>query len=365
MSPRDIAPAIQILIRITMLLVVATGCGQFDQKSQSKKSDAEAYAEKEKDALDFLTFSSGYTGAISYLKSETFNICLSGTQNSNDQIFRNWIQSSMENWLEPIRLLSSEISSEVRIVDKDEVSECHINFEVVTGQWGFTNLWEIPRIVVGPNVPYGVVFHEFGHALGLADTYENGTSGRCQPGQPQSLMCNISFDQLQQDDVDGITYIFKRVFPNEQPPQDNGIEPDQEEDSDEDDESDDPSDNKADIFMAFQKDADSDKVKLHFALHTDSLSETQLDEITNSRMIICVNRSDVSSCKGSDIIKFAQVNRRIKQATGIVFYSAVLDQLDQNEDYSVRVEPSLFNHAKSFDLSYTQEKPSTTTEGQK
>ena len=55
-----------------------------------------------------------------------------------------------------------------------------------------------------------VTLHEFGHAFGFLDTYV-GSGGRCQSGQPDSVMCRASYDELKDDDVQGVQRMFEML----------------------------------------------------------------------------------------------------------------------------------------------------------
>lgn len=157
----------------------------------------------------YIDFGSNH-GIIPSVKNEELTICLTGTSPDNEMQWMEWTLISMLRWLEPLREVSRDGLTE-NIVFGD--TNCDVRFRVVSGAWGMTsNIGTHPVVTVGPNVPFGVVVHEFGHVFGLSDTYQNGTSGNCRPGQPQALMCNISFSEPQPDDIAGIRAVFKREF---------------------------------------------------------------------------------------------------------------------------------------------------------
>lgn len=57
--------------------------------------------------------------------------------------------------------------------------------------------------------------HELGHAFGLGDTYREGTWDP-KEAQPRSVMWNqYNFTQLEQDDVDGIRFLYCQAFRGE------------------------------------------------------------------------------------------------------------------------------------------------------
>ncbi len=155
------------------------------------------------------------TGIMRHVKNDTINVCLSGVYGDKDKWDR-WISSSLLKWIDTLRkLTSSELTKNINVTTTQQ--NCHVDFRVQDGEWGLTQVTNNPIVWVGPGTPYNVVAHEFGHTFALDDTYYNGQSGNCLSGQPQSLMCNISFDGPQKDDADGVAVVFKRVFPNDKP----------------------------------------------------------------------------------------------------------------------------------------------------
>lgn len=245
----------QLMILSTSLMI---SCGE-ESKFTSELDNAKHI---EPIVFDFLTFESGYNGAMPAVKNEELVICLSGTTSSNQAKFEDWIIDSLEKWLAPLQQISASPIAKPKVVSPSDGIFCNIDFEIVSGQWGYTMLTYPPQVVVGPNVPYGVVFHEFGHVLGLRDTYQNGQSGNCQAGQPQSLMCNISFTELQPDDIAGIQKVFENTFPDEPKPDDLPEPTDELE---------------LDTYLAIEEpESNLEYINLHFAVHDESLEKSEL-----------------------------------------------------------------------------------------
>ena len=204
----------RVLLVVSQLVwLIFTGCGEdFDRSAQYQKG----YNPNTPD-YHFIIYDPSVTGMVRHVKRDTINICTSGIGSGSWDKWEEWISGSVLKWIEPLRQLSSdELTRNINVTNDGQ--DCQAEFSVVSGEWGYTMMGNYPRVVVGPSVPYGVVIHEFGHVFALSDTYQGGISGNCQSGQPQSLMCNISFDGPQQDDANGISKIFKRVFPNDTPP---------------------------------------------------------------------------------------------------------------------------------------------------
>lgn len=185
----------------------------FDRGAIFKESDVR-YPE----GMDFILIGGNYSGLMRYAKKETIRICLSGglSQAARDA-WAETINDVTKKWLDSIRPLTfAKLADGATIV----TSDCYATVLVQPQNNAYTLLGTNPRIVVAPSGYFGsynVVLHEFGHAFGLGDTYQNGQSGNCRPGQPQAVMCNTSFDHLQPDDLAGMKAVFKMVYPNDTP----------------------------------------------------------------------------------------------------------------------------------------------------
>ena len=72
-----------------------------------------------------------------------------------------------------------------------------------------------------PSAGFRVILHEFGHAFGLGDTYEEGGTFPCHmelgmfAPSSTSVMCNANFDSPQTDDIAGIQHLFCKTFPGD------------------------------------------------------------------------------------------------------------------------------------------------------
>lgn len=66
-----------------------------------------------------------------------------------------------------------------------------------------------PYMRIFDNTAEETVLHEFGHAFGLADTYEDGAG--CKEYQPPSVMCQSS-PTLTNDDINGVRQTFREAL---------------------------------------------------------------------------------------------------------------------------------------------------------
>lgn len=204
---------VQCGLRIAISIILASeliGCG-------SQQRDVGHESVSYHPGYHFITFGPSIYGLVGAAKKEAVTICVTGVSADTLPKWTAWITDSVQKWLKPMRQWTADsIAPQVAVVTNNQ--NCDATFRIVAGQWGYAQISNRPVITVGPQVPFGVVIHEFGHAFGLSDTYQNGQSGNCRPGQPQSMMCNISFSDLQPDDVAGLKVVFDRRFPNDEPP---------------------------------------------------------------------------------------------------------------------------------------------------
>lgn len=177
----------------------------------------------EESLLHFITFGPGVTGLTSRVKQETMTACLSGVSTEGAKAWEENIKSTILKWVKPLRALTSTKLVEDVEVTLNGGSGCDLYVTVSSNVHSNTNIGQRPTVNMAPSGYFGsynVLLHEMGHAFGLSDTYTGGQSGRCQPGQPQAVMCNTSFSDLEADDVKGMAAVFKTAFPGDKPPVD-------------------------------------------------------------------------------------------------------------------------------------------------
>lgn len=198
----------QILVRLALFGLTASCAPKVEPDAAANASTPH-----------FLTFGPGVNGLISEVKRPEIRACLSGIGASQRAVWEQNIRSVILKWVEPLRSLTSDpLTNSVAIVDSN--ADCEVVVIGSPGTWSNTTVTDYPTVrmdVQGYFASYNVLLHEFGHAFALSDTYMNGQSGNCMPGQPQAVMCNTKFAAPQADDVAGVQKIFKRVFPKDVP----------------------------------------------------------------------------------------------------------------------------------------------------
>ncbi len=169
--------------------------------------------------VDFITFGQGVSGLVGQVKQAKLNFCLAGVASGDKGVWEENIRTSVLRWVQPLRgLTTAKLTTQVTVNDN---AQCNGSVVVRSGTHSNTEVRSNPVINMdsdGYFASFNVLLHEMGHGFALGDTYQNGVSGDCQPGQPQAVMCNTSFADLQKDDIKGITKVFKQTFPNDKPP---------------------------------------------------------------------------------------------------------------------------------------------------
>lgn len=198
---------------ILFAAILAAACGRIENEEAESGS-----------SLHYITFGPSVSGLVSKVKSRTITACLSGHSSADRAKWEENIRSSILKWVDALRGMSKQpLTSDVQVVDGR--GNCDVNVTIAPNTHANTSVSRIPTVRMSPTgyfSTYNVLLHEFGHAFALSDTYQNGQSGNCKPGQPQAVMCNTRFSELQTDDVAGVQAVFKRVFPGESP----GVGPD-------------------------------------------------------------------------------------------------------------------------------------------
>ena len=196
---------------VTFTFLGLTSCKPNDEQADRSK-------------LHFIEFGRGIFGLTKQVKRSTINVCLEGASPSTEEEWTQKIQKATLTWIEPIRKLSkSTLTEKVEVVPNS--SNCDATVKIFPSVHAVTYTGSKPTVHMAASgyfSNYNVLLHEFGHVFGLADTYQNGQSGNCQPGQPQAIMCNTAFKDMQADDIAGVSSVYKRAFPNDEGGEDPG-----------------------------------------------------------------------------------------------------------------------------------------------
>lgn len=207
------------LAGMMMLAMMATGCGSSADHEVDGASD-----------LHFITFGPGVSGLVAKVKKPQLAVCLSGVSEGDRKLWSDEVKSVVMKWISPLRAQTSDnLTQGVSVVRAGEA--CDADVIARPGTHANTFIGQRPTVNMDVNgyfASYNVLLHEFGHAFALSDTYQGGQSGNCVPGQPQAVMCNTSFSDLQRDDVSGVVKVFKQTFPNDRPGDKPTVDPDAE-----------------------------------------------------------------------------------------------------------------------------------------
>lgn len=128
-----------------------------------------------------------------------------------------WAEQSLKIWLTPLREISSTELAKTFVSRLDQgCDDTYADFSVssrLTHNEGATGVGERPHVVIGErdSTPFRTTLHEFGHAFGMDDTYRNACGQTGSP-HPNAVMCSLSYDSLQSDDIAGIRDIYHKIF---------------------------------------------------------------------------------------------------------------------------------------------------------
>ncbi len=197
------------VVRATLVTLTAAlalqGCGSKEQETSAVSHP------------HFISFGPNVHGLTEKVKKPELRICLAGVAAGTEwETWEGNIQSVVLKWVDALRpVAQAELAKSVLV--SDEKSNCDGYVKVQPGTWSNAQIGATPTVNMdsaGYFASYKVLLHEFGHAFALSDTYQGGQSGNCKPGQPQAVMCNTSFEDLQDDDVKGIQAVYQNAFPN-------------------------------------------------------------------------------------------------------------------------------------------------------
>ncbi len=161
--------------------------------------------------------SSEQAGLTHYARSENaVTICVNDPGQRDDEIYK-----AAASWFTGLGKYTGEVPKDIRVVGNEEGGNDCAAFVILKnlgGEAAHTYMQSNPQINWDSNGgtwfgTYAVLVHEFGHAFGLYDTYDQGSrmSGNCVADQPaESVMCSPgSFETPQDDDLRGACTVFK------------------------------------------------------------------------------------------------------------------------------------------------------------
>jgi hypothetical protein len=182
------------LAALTLCLpIVATGCGEKPTLSST----------------EYKPLGRSYEGLLRKIENAEIRLCLTGFDESDQ--WASWTRESVLKWLAPLRELSSvPLADEVTFVAGGACAGADAQINLYSQYFrAYTEIGSRPAIYVSRQDARGghVIFHELGHAFGMGDTYGLPDSG----SQPDSVMKTATFDELQDDDLQGIRYLYDRM----------------------------------------------------------------------------------------------------------------------------------------------------------
>jgi hypothetical protein len=198
------------LLALVTLTTLASACGPKSQVIAPQEGVTE---------LKYILVQEGITGLVAQVKKPKMSACITGISSADKKEWEDKIKSIVIKWVDTMRKLTSDPLTSGVDVNLDGRG-CDVDITVAGGVWANTEIGQHPTVNMGDSgymASYNTMLHEFGHAFALGDTYQNGQSGNCQPGQPQAVMCNTSFDTPQADDIKGIAKLYKEQFPDDKP----------------------------------------------------------------------------------------------------------------------------------------------------
>ncbi len=170
--------------------------------------------EQDASKLDYSVAPKAAAGLLRKVHNESIKICI-GTDAASEKHKANVVHA-IEEWTKAlVGATDKPVTSKVEFLALNDAS-CDGVFRVGNYSPAFTQMGNRPVVSVATSVNtwFGsrtVTLHEFGHAFGLYDTYA-GSGGSCQRNQPNSVMCRASYENLKQDDIDGLRVAYKNAL---------------------------------------------------------------------------------------------------------------------------------------------------------
>lgn len=173
-----------------------------------------------KSSVRFNPFSNINNCVVAKALQPQIRVCYQGSGVA--PIHKNYVRDGILAWFAPLRQLNPGVTSNV--VEDCSAPDLIVKIKqgdgTAEGRCGYVETFR--------QRPYVSFLHELGHAVaGLNDTYiinptgKGGKAGRCQPGQPESIMCwgAMGRPELYPDDFAGIQSQFRKLGLDSQPGQ--------------------------------------------------------------------------------------------------------------------------------------------------
>lgn len=170
--------------------------------------------ERDASKLDYIVAPKASAGLTRKVHKPVIKICM-GTDAASEAHKPN-VTHAVEEWTGALVDVAAEpVTRTVEFVALNDAS-CDAVVNVGNYSPAQTRMGNRPIVYLAKSINtwFGsrtVTLHEFGHAFGLYDTYA-GSGGSCQRNQPNSVMCRASYENLKQDDIDGIRVAYKNAL---------------------------------------------------------------------------------------------------------------------------------------------------------
>ena len=180
-----------LITSLTLLAVAAVGCESPDTIEQQE--------------ADFRLWQQSKKCLVNQSLQPAIKICVHG-QGDLDR-GREMVMDSLPQWLDAVRPLHPGVTDKIEFTCDDPHGWVRIRSGSgrAFASAGKTTVYNTSKL--------GTYLHEFGHAFAcLGDTYVGSTAGKCQSGQPHSIMCDgFLRTDLSDDDIAGVREQFKRM----------------------------------------------------------------------------------------------------------------------------------------------------------
>jgi len=200
-------------------LLIASGC------QAAVVTDAEPFAAENvgvvSEAYSLAPWVGSSSNFYSLVDQGNLRVCIDRSPDTrmSQEVLEGLITNAVQQWVTAVQPNSSqplytEVDFGCETIANDGVPLYDLVVTLYSGSdraWAHDDMLDLFEDV--PNFTEALL-HEMGHFFGLADTYIDDGSGRCQDNQPPSVMCNATFFTLQTDDLRGARQAFRIAQPD-------------------------------------------------------------------------------------------------------------------------------------------------------